>query len=183
MVKPFASNWHFPCMSSKWLLMWSHPRHQINIQRRVKMSLRDFIKSDIAIRSIYLYEKGKNMARFVRHRYSLCLHFNHIFQAPHHRWSLWGRNLGDRKLRKRINLTFACGREKRGRKGKQAREKARQIERKQEERKKWHQGRFKEGVPPQRAEAWGENLYNESSQLSTHSCKTSDLLKSPKEGQ
>lgn len=39
----------------KWLLMWSHPRHHIHMQRRVKMRLWDFIKSDIAPPSPYIY--------------------------------------------------------------------------------------------------------------------------------
>ena len=120
-VKPFAPKWHFLCEYEPILVpnVKCHPRHLhcIHIQRRVKrkLTLVSVIIPYTPYKSIWI--RKKNIIHLVRHRYSLCLHLNHIFQALSHRWSLWGRNLADRKLWKRINLTFPCSKKKKVRGG------------------------------------------------------------------
>ncbi len=115
--RPFAPKWHFLCENESILApnVECHPRHPhcIHIQTRVKMKLWEALLCVILTHTIYIYMDKEKKNHFVRHRYSLCLHLNHIFQALSHRWSLWGRNLTDRKLWKRINLTFACSKKKR----------------------------------------------------------------------
>lgn len=159
-VKPFAPKWHFLCESEPILVpnVKRHPRHLhfVHIHRRVKMKLRETLLSMTLPYTLYIYmEEGKKLIHFVRHRYSLSLHLNLIFQALSHRRSLSGMNLADRKLWKGINVTFACSEENRGR------------DRRGGESRRGGKLESGEKVPPKRAGSWGENSDNESPS-STH---------------
>lgn len=54
------------------------------------MKLWETLLNVILLYTLYIcMDKGvekKNIIHFVRHRYSLCLHLNHIFQARSHRF-------------------------------------------------------------------------------------------------
>lgn len=167
---------HFLCVNEPILPHnVSHPRHShcIHIHKESKEPVGNFIKCDTTLPLISIWTREKSIIHLVRRRYSLSLHLNHISGTEPIDGVSEGRISLTGNYEKKINLTFACSKEKWGRENSNRRQRG-----------KWRDG-VKEGLremPPQREGSWGQNWDNESSQLPTRRKETSDLVKRPKEG-
>lgn len=127
--------------------------------------------------SIWIRGGGKNPTiRFVRHRYSLSRHLNHIFQALSPQMESPREESRSQEIMKKELIWPSLA----ARKSEGERELRREMEGKVDRRS---QGRSEEEVPPPRAGSWGQNSDNESPQLLALWRKTSDVLKRPKKGQ
>lgn len=117
-VQPLVPKRHFLCVNEPiFAHNVRHPRHShcIHIHKESKEPVGSFMKCDITLPLISIWRREKTS--FTSSDAGIHLVFTLITSLRHwaHRWSLRGKNLADRKLWKKINLTFACSKEKWGR--------------------------------------------------------------------